>query len=519
MVSHHPSRRLFLRGSASLALLLAARGSAGAQERKVLRLRTYSDINSIDPAFVMTTETDGNITMAIYSRLVTYEPGERWTWRLDAAESIEQVDATHVRFKLRPGIKWTNGFGEMTAEDVKFSFERIADPKTESPYQGDWAALDHVEVGDALTGTIVLKHPFAPLFSTTLPWNAGNILCKKAVESVGGDINTSSPASSGPYAFQEWTPKQRVVLVRNPDYFGGAAAFDEVHLLPISDDKTAEAAFLAGEIDYTDISATSVPTFRENLPSDAELHVRPTETYYWIGMNTAHPLFQDQRIRQAVQYAVDVEEIIGGAFFGVTPRATGIVAPGLIGYRERNLIERPDLEKARAVMAEAGVAGGFKCTLSVLNQTDRVTACQILQAQLGRVGIEVEILPYDSGTYWSLGLEKDGDYWKDLQLMFLRYTSAPDPSWATVWFTCEQVGIYNWERWCSEEYTQLHHKALQESDPEKRHPIYVRMQDLMEESGAYVFVTHDAGASLSRTSIVPANMPNNRAIVGEFRPA
>ena len=103
--------------------------------------------------------------------------------------------------------------------------------------------------------------------------------------------------------------------------------------------------------------------------------------------------------------------------------------------------------------------------------------------------------------------------------MFLRYTSAPDPSWATVWFTCEQVGIYNWERWCNEEYTRLHHEALKESDPQKRHPIYVRMQDLMEESGAYIFVTYDAGASLSRNTVKPSNLPNNRAILSEFKPA
>ena len=512
-------RRSLMQGSAMLALVLASGRLAHGQAGKVLRVRTYSDITSIDPAFLMATESDGNITMAIYNRLVTYKPGETWQWTLDAAEQIEQVDPTHVSFKLRPGIKWTNGFGEMSAEDVKFSFERIADPANKSPYQGDWAALDHVEVVDTLSGVIVLKEPYAPLFFTTLPWSAGSILCKKAVEAAGGDINTTSPASSGPYFFKEWTPKQRIVLGRNPDYFGEPAAFDEIHMLPINEDKTAEAGFIAGEIDYTDISASSVPTFRAAMPEGAQLLLRPTETYYWIGMNTEHALFKDERVRKAVQLAVNIDEVLAGAFSGVTPRATGIIAPGLVGYRASNLVAGPDLEKARALLAEAGVADGFKCTLSVLNQTDRVSACQILQAQLAQIGIEVEILPYDSGTYWSLGLEKDGDYWKDLQLMFLRYTSAPDPSWATVWFTCEQVGIYNWERWCNEEYTKLHHDALKEPDPAKRQPVYERMQDLMEESGAYIFVTYDAGAALCRTSVMPANMPNNRAILQQFKPA
>lgn len=513
------SRRLLLQGSAGAGLLAAIAPYALAQSQKTLRVRVYADINSIDPAFAMTTETDGNFIMAVYSRLITYKAGEKWDWRLDAAEQIEQVDPTHVNFTLKSGIKWTGGFGEMTAEDVKFSFERIADPDLKSSYHGDWAALDHVEVTGERTGTIVLKRPFAALFSTTLPWAAGNILCKKAVEAAGGEIRTSSPASSGAYYLKEWLPGQRIVLARNPDYYGTPGAFDEIHMLPIGEDKTAELSFEAGDLDYTDISASSVPRYSDNPPANGSLQVRPTETYYWIGMNTEHELFKDSRVRKAVQLAVNVDEIIDAAFFGVTPRATGIIAPGMIGHRKQNIVESQDLEQAKSLMAASSFPNGFGCTLSVLNQTERVNACLMIKEQLAQIGIDVTVIPYDSATYWSLGLERDGDYWKDLQLMFLRYTSAPDPSWATVWFTCDQVGIYNWERWCHEEYSKLHEEALIEFDSQKRHEMYVRMQDLMEESGAYVFVTHDAGAALCSDQVIPANMPNNRAILHEFKPA
>jgi peptide/nickel transport system substrate-binding protein len=513
------TRRTFLTTSIGASLSALAPATARAQSQKILRVRTYGDINSLDPAHLVSTESDGNIAYSIYSNLITYEPSETWKWRLDAAESIDQVDPTHIRFKLRPGIKWTGGFGEMTADDVKFSFERVADPATKSEYQADWAALDHVEVTDKYGGTIVLKVPYSPLFTTTLPWGTGHILSRKAVEAVGGSFSTQPPATSGPYFFKTWTPKQKIVLARNPDYFGQPAAFDEIHILPITEDKTAELAFEAGEIDYTQISVSSIPHYRDNPPKNGQLLVRPSETYYWIGMNTSHELFRDIRVRQAIQHGVDVDEILSAAFFNVTPRATGIVAPGLIGHRDANLIKGPNLDMARKLLAEAGKPEGFTCTLSVLNQSDRVAACEVIQSQLARIGVKVEIRPYDSGAYWSLGAEKDGDQWKDLQLMFLRYTSAPDPSWATVWFTCEQVGIFNWERWCNEEYTRLHNDALKESDPAKRHPMYVRMQDLMEESGAYIFVTHEATAAFCRTSVLPANMPNNRAIMSLFQPA
>jgi peptide/nickel transport system substrate-binding protein len=92
----------------------------------------------------------------------------------------------------------------------------------------------------------------------------------------------------------------------------------------------------------------------------------------------------------------------------------------------------------------------------------------------------------------------------------------PDPSWATEWFTPEQVGVWNWERFNSEEFGELHRKAKLEADPEKRHQMYVRMQDLMEESGSYVFLTHEAVGVLTRDTVASATMPNGTPIFYKF---
>lgn len=510
------TRRGTLGAAAGIAATAAAARATMAQEKRILRIRSYMDLANIDPAFLRTRETDGVIADAIYSRLIAYKSGTNWEWELDAAESIEQVDTTHIAFTLRRGIQWTNGFGEMTAEDVKYSYERLASESLGSPYASDWAALDHVEVTGTHGGVIVLSRPFAPLFTTTLPWSAGPIVCKAAVEQVGGQYETKVPASSGMFTLKEWLPNQRIVLGRNETYYGELSPFDEVHIIPIGDDKTAELAFEAGELDYTNVAVSSLPELRANPPSGGALQVRPSETYYWIGMNVDHAKFQDIRVRQAVQYALDVDEIIEAAFFGETPRATGIVAPGLIGHRDANMIKGRDVAKAKALLAEAGVPDGFETTITVLNQTDRVTATQVMQSHLAEVGIKAEILAYESGDYWSQGQESDGDDWKKLQIMFLRYASAPDPSWATVWFTCAQVGIWNWERWCNAEFDALHEQAASEMDGAKRHPHYVRMQDLMEQSGAYTFVTHEATAVLYRDTIVPGNRPNNDTTLRGF---
>ena len=518
------TRRGLLKGASALGLTAGVAAAMAprfslAQDGKVLRVRAYSDIQIIDPAFTLAAP-EGDVMRCIFSKLVEYPAGETWGWKKNAAAEIEQVDPTHVKFTLRPGIMFTNGFGEMTAEDVKYSYERIADPATESPYKDDFAVLDHVEVTDTYSGVIVLKEPFAPLWTSSLPNGSGCILSKKAMESVGGKFETEPPATAGPYKIKQWLPKQKLILERDPDWNGEPGGFETIEILPIEDEKTAEIAFEAGELDFTVVSVGSIPQYETSPPPGAALIRRPSLAYVWLGMNVDAEPFTDPKVRRAVQHAIDVGATVEAAYMGVAERSTGIIAPGLPGHREKTLYQdEPDLEKARALLAEAGYPDGFSCTLDILNKTERLTAAQIIQANLAEIGIQVEIQQRDSGTFWTLGMESEGDQWKNVQLLLSRFSMAPDPSWATAWFTPEQVGVWNWERFNNAEFGELHKKALVETDTAKRDAMYQRMQDLMEESGAYVFLTHEATGVIYSTAIVPALQPDATVILPEFRPA
>jgi peptide/nickel transport system substrate-binding protein len=216
---------------------------------------------------------------------------------------------------------------------------------------------------------------------------------------------------------------------------------------------------------------------------------------------------------------VDPKAVIDGAFFGVAPRSTGIIAPGLVGSREKNLVVGPDLERARKLLAEAGHPRGFKTEIGVRNSAEFVNAAQVVAASLAKVGIQAEVVPFDSGVQKAMASDKAGG-WKKMQMHVVRFSMRPDPSWATVWFTSAQIGEWNWERWSSKEYDQLHEQALAEANPTKRHAMYVRMQDLMEESGAYVFLTHGVNAVLYRNPVQPALTPDgNRMLLRKFRVA
>ncbi len=507
----------------AMAGMAAAGFSAGfypsaaiSADGKVLRVRAYSDIQNLDPAFRKAAPED-DIMRNIFCGLVQNKPGTEWGWELDGAASVNQVDDKHIEFTLKEGLKWTDGYGDVTAEDVKYSFERIADPKNDSPYKGDWSALDHVEVKDKLSGVVVLKEPFVPLWTTTLPFGSGNIVSKAAVEKAGGKFDTKPPAQCGRYVLKEWLPKQRTVLARNPDWPGNPAPFEEVHILPIEDEKTAELAFESGELDYTWVAVSSIPRYQKEAPKGGKLEVRPSLAYVWVGVSQYNKPFDDIKVRRAIQHGVDVKAVLDAAYYGVAEPSTGIVAPGLVGHREKRIYEY-DPDKARALLKEAG-HDTIEATLDLLNKTDYLNAAQAIQASLADIGVSVTIQQHDSGTFWSLGDEKSGDSWKKIQLILGRFSMQPDPSFATEWFTPEQIGVWNWERFNSPEFGELHNKAKAELDTKKRHDMYVKMQDLMEESGSYVFLTHGVTGLVYKDTVVAGLMPAGQPIFHKFATA
>jgi peptide/nickel transport system substrate-binding protein len=209
---------------------------------------------------------------------------------------------------------------------------------------------------------------------------------------------------------------------------------------------------------------------------------KPSLAYVWLGMNNVAPPLDNPNIRRAIQHAIDRQTVVDAAYFGAASTSTGIIAPGLPGHRDAVLYDY-DPDRARELLAQEGVSDLF-VTLDILNQSERLTAAQVIQANLADVGITCEIKQNDSGTFWTLGSDSSGTYWQELQLVLSRFSMEPDPSWATVWFTPEQVGVWNWERFDNAEYAELHAQGLVTQDVAERDRIYKRMQDLMDESGS-----------------------------------
>jgi len=517
MTSNVTTRRAFLTASAAIGaigLFPGLSGVARAASGSTLRVRLDEEIDILDPGY-MTGGVEIEAQKQCLPFLAQYtrsEDGFGWEPTY-FVKSLVQRDPTHIDFELAEGLKWSNGFGELSAADVKFSYERMKD----SDWSGNFDALDHVEITGERTGTIVLKQPFAPFIMTTLCHGTGAVVCEKAVTEAGGTFTNSFPAICGPYIFEQ-IPGQRVTYSLNPEWTGPKPAYDTVQANIIGEVMAAELAFEAGELDCTEVTADTLARYAGNLPEGASIGVAGELQYMWLGMNTEHPKLQDPKVRRAIQHVVDVDSILLGAYSGTTTKSNGIICPGLLGQRSSTKYYSYDPAKARQLLDEAGVSG-LNLKLRTLNSQERLLTAQIIQANLAAIGITVEVLPLDSGPFWEMGQEKKGDTWKDLEIWLMRYGTTPDPFEATQWFVSGQVGIWNWERWTNDEYDALFEEGIAETDNAKRAAIYVRMQEIMEETGAYVWINHEPEAFVHSAEVVINASPSGDLNYRRFKPA
>ncbi len=481
-------------------------------EPKILKVRLYGDIQNMDPAHQIS-ENDGVVFNAVTNGLVRY-CSNSYELCNELAESIEQSeDGLEIAFKLKEGVMWHEGYGEVTTEDVKYSYERMIDPELAAAYADDWATLDHVEIIDKYRGKIILKEPFAPLWTSTMPVSSGSIVCKKFVEEIGFEAFATDIIGSGPYLFAEWRPQEKVILKKNPDYFGEEPYWDEIHLIPIEDDKAAEIALEAGDIDWARIAIPSVQRFEDN--PNFEVWKKASLRYRWIAMNLQNPKLQDINVRKAIIHAIDVPSILAATYMGQVEQEFALVPPGLVGSWEDAPRYERDVEKAKEYMAAAGLET-LDLELILQDTTEYRTWAEIAQQNLKDIGINLTLNAMESGAYWSTSFGEQACV--DNELLTSNYSMQPDPAWATMWFTCDQVTVWNTQCWCSEEYDELHRKGLVTLDLEERAKIYIEMQKIWDEAAQTIWITHGVMTYAYSPDIAPATTPNGRPQYQFFGP-
>ena len=497
-------RRAVLAGAAALSAVPGRAAQAQAQAYTAISVRIDRDVEVLDPAF-RTGLQDGNIVRAITQRLVTVKPGGQGELVNDAAAELTQVSPTEVAFRLKPGQTFSDGYGEMTADDVKFSYERFIHPGPdgkESPYKGEWANLKEVQVADRLSGRIVLDRPRAGLFTIALGDVAGSILCRRAVEERGAGHNTK-PVGSGPLMVASFEKQRQVVLRRNPAYAGERSGFEEVAVRYVPDPKTTELGLRSGDLDFGSLP----PAQAAALQATPGLKVaqQPGIANIWLGMNVEKPPFNDPRVRKAVRLALDVDQMLLAGFNGRAPRANALIMPQVVGHWPDAPAPKRNVAEAKRLLAEAGHGAGLKARILVQNQPVYQTMALVAQALLRDVGITLEVDAQDAASFFSAG---KGDTGKALDMFIIRFNGKLDPNFLAQWFTTGQIGTWNWQRWSSPEFDRLLDQGSTELDDVKRAALFIQAQKLMEDSDAFVWLTYDVSAFIYRDWLRPALLPS-----------
>jgi len=371
----------------------------------------------------------------MYSRLTRLDANMRPQPDLAQTWDISPDGKTYT-FHLRQGVKFHNG-RELTSADVKYTYERIINPDTASIAKSFFDPIDHIDAPDPSTVRIVLKEPNTPFLVNTAATWAG-IVAREVVDANGGDLNKVD-AGSGPFMLQEWTPDTRTVLVRNPNYYlPGQPAVDKITFLIMPDENARIAALRTGNVQFTVLSAAGFDTLKND--SSVKAVEGPTLSYAYLGMNVNKPPFDKPEVRQAISYAVDRNEIINSVFRGHA-RPTGPVPSAMADWAiDVSQIDTytPNLDKARQLMADAGVSN-VKTTMQAMSTLSyQVDAAQVIRSQLLKIGIDAEVQPLEVGVYV--------DNWKkkNMDLMVGGNGSGTNPDRAVCFFFCTDGSANVW---------------------------------------------------------------------------
>lgn len=506
---HLPRRML---GAGLLAAASLRR--AAAAPRSSITLRMARDIRNLDPANRVS-YPEANLIKACTHRLMAPKRGT-FDLEPDAVSHIARPNPQRIDFELKPGLAFNGGYGELTADDVKFSYERFttAGPGGQPAlYVKDWEALDRVEVTGKLTGRIHLKTPAPYVWNHTLGGGSGCIVSRRAYEELGPKVNQVL-IGSGPYMLAEWEPNEHLLLKPNPGWTGPAPGFAQIVLRPITDPKTAQLALRAGEVDFTSIEPGAA---KELDAAGARIVTLDSINYVWIGANVEAPLLRDVRVRRAIRLGIDTDQAVLAAYNGAAKPIRAVLASGTLGYWADAPTYQRDVAAARALLSEAGVAPGTKVRLTLLGTPAYQSLALVVRAMLAEIGLDVQIDARPAATYWSSG---EGEQGQALELSLQRFGGQPDPSFQTQWFVSGQTGQWNWQRWKNPEFDRLDQEARSTDDDTARARDYVAMQKLMDDSAAFIWLTNEANVFASAKWLDPAILPTGDDLQFPlFRPA
>ena len=371
------------------------------------RFGLEDDLKVLDP-HVGSLAIEGYVLHLVFEPLIASD--SNYLPQPQLAESYEvSPDGKVWTFRLRKGVKIHTG-RELTSEDIKFSYDRIMDEKTAAGLRTQFSVVESFEIVDRYTFNFVLKEPsggfiarfYNPFF---LPFMV------VPPESVDADGKITHPVGTGPFEFVEWKQNDYIKFKKFKDYrIDGLPYFDEVVVLPIPDQTTRMTALKTGDIDASRLlPLDQVADLIEKPAGDTNFALRPGGVSWFLTFNLSQPPFDDVRVRQAVAYGLNKQEISDGVTFGLGEVVNQDFPNNSPWHFDVPELYERNVEKAKALLAEAGYPDGLEAKiLTTTGYPETVDMAVVVQAQLKEIGVNIELTKVDTATF--IGKLQKGDF-------------------------------------------------------------------------------------------------------------
>ena len=400
------------------------------------------------------------------------------------AESWRAVNDTTWQFKLKRNVKFHNG-EPFDAAAVKFSVERMLDPKQGAPGRTSIATIDHVDVIDPYTVNVITKAPFPLLPVRMSPGHCGTvgIVPPKYIVQVGDAGFAVKPVGTGPFKFVEWVKDERLVLEANKDYHRGAPAIERLVFRPVPELTTRVAALLSGQ---ADLVSDIPPDQTGKIKSSSTAHVEISTLGGFVIMvkmtNYLMPgPWQDVRVRKAINYAIDMDTIIKTVLEGYGQVLGVPLEKEAFGFNPNIKWYGYDPERAKTLLREAGHPNGFEMTLHAPNRRymNDIEVMQAMAQMLTKVGIRAKVEVWEQSIYTTK--------WRKRELL---------PAYLVAW---GGAGVFDGDLLTSslnsksalaifknEALDKMLEDAQATNDPERRKAIYFKAQELIYEEAPII---------------------------------
>ncbi len=482
------TRRSAITAPAAAALIGLGSGRAGAQAAREVRVGFTQDALTLDPANHRNRETQ-TLLRNIHDGLSTRDAA--MAIQPEIAESIHALDATTYEVKIRPNIRFHSG-DLLTAEDIKFSFDRMTKPNAmagqTSPRRDLLGPLADTLVIDPLTVHLKLSSPWA-LMPAMLPFS--EIMNRRQVQRVGQEGMQTRPDGCGPFKLVDWRRGEAVIMERFAGYYGGAAGIppvgpaqvDRVIFRVLPENASRVAALLAGEVDIINDLPPSAIRQVEASRNAAVAKVNGTRTFF-VALNLAKAPFNDVRVRRALNHALDKATIISRVLGNTATSLKGVMSPDAFAFNADLPEYAHDLARARALLAEAGVAQGTEMVIDTTGATREIA--EAIAALLSRTGLRVRAQVWEGAVLSPMWQNAERRRERDMYITSWGNGSL-DPS-DIMLPTLKTGGRGNSAGYSNARVDTLLDAAETEVDQAKRQAGYLEAQKIVSEEVPWIFL-------------------------------